>query len=209
MSTTILLKAAKALGMDDKAMPVGTLLVVGPKRNVRKGKYVGWDRKRMGHNHHMVEFEGGGVEVIKLHDPSVQWDVIGPDGLSLAEAAAAGGAGAAGPEPEPMPYERFGAGSRSGMVWDGTGSVDPPPPRPLPHERREEAAELVRTATAEETEGAALARVDSEAFRREYMAQVRKTSSWPKLAQKLGQLQPFTAVFPQERVGQLASFGPT
>jgi hypothetical protein len=30
-----------------------------------------------------------------------------------------------------------------------------------------------------------------------------------KLAQKLGQLQPFTAVFPQECVGQLAYFGPT
>ena len=30
-----------------------------------------------------------------------------------------------------------------------------------------------------------------------------------KLAQKLGQLQPFIAVFPPERVGQLASVGPT
>jgi hypothetical protein len=30
-----------------------------------------------------------------------------------------------------------------------------------------------------------------------------------KLAQKLGQLQPFTATFPQELMGQLASFGPT
>jgi hypothetical protein len=30
-----------------------------------------------------------------------------------------------------------------------------------------------------------------------------------KLAQKLGQLQPFAAVFPQECMGQLASFGPT
>ena len=30
-----------------------------------------------------------------------------------------------------------------------------------------------------------------------------------KLAQKLGQLQPFTAVFPQECMGQLASSGPT
>jgi hypothetical protein len=30
-----------------------------------------------------------------------------------------------------------------------------------------------------------------------------------KLAEKLGQLQPFMAVFPQECVGQLASFGPT
>jgi hypothetical protein len=29
------------------------------------------------------------------------------------------------------------------------------------------------------------------------------------LAQKLGQLQPFLAVFPRECVGQLASFGPT
>ena len=28
-------------------------------------------------------------------------------------------------------------------------------------------------------------------------------------SQKLGQLQPFIAVFPQESVGQLASFGPT
>ena len=33
--------------------------------------------------------------------------------------------------------------------------------------------------------------------------QVRKT---PKLAQRLGQLQPFTAVFPQECMGQLAIF---
>jgi hypothetical protein len=30
-----------------------------------------------------------------------------------------------------------------------------------------------------------------------------------KLAQKLGKLQLFIAVFPQECVGQLASFGPT
>ena len=30
-----------------------------------------------------------------------------------------------------------------------------------------------------------------------------------KLAQKLGQLRPFIAVFPQECMGQLASFGPT
>jgi hypothetical protein len=30
-----------------------------------------------------------------------------------------------------------------------------------------------------------------------------------KLAQKLGQLQPFVAVFLQECTGQLASFGPT
>ena len=30
-----------------------------------------------------------------------------------------------------------------------------------------------------------------------------------KLAQKLGQLQPFIAVFPQECIGQLAYFGPT
>jgi hypothetical protein len=30
-----------------------------------------------------------------------------------------------------------------------------------------------------------------------------------KLAQKLDQLQPFIAVFPQECMGQLASFGPT
>jgi hypothetical protein len=30
-----------------------------------------------------------------------------------------------------------------------------------------------------------------------------------KLAQKLGQLQPFIAVFPQESMGQLPSFGPT
>ena len=30
-----------------------------------------------------------------------------------------------------------------------------------------------------------------------------------QLAQKLDQLQPFIAVCPQERMGQLASFGPT
>jgi hypothetical protein len=36
--------------------------------------------------------------------------------------------------------------------------------------------------------------------------QVRTT---PVSAQKLGQLQPFIAVFPQECMGQLASFGPT
>ena len=30
-----------------------------------------------------------------------------------------------------------------------------------------------------------------------------------ELAQKLGQLQPFMAAFPQECMGQLASFGPT
>ena len=37
-------------------------------------------------------------------------------------------------------------------------------------------------------------------------AQVSKDA---KLAQKLGQLQPFIAVLPQECMGQLASFGPT
>jgi hypothetical protein len=37
------------------------------------------------------------------------------------------------------------------------------------------------------------------------VAQVRKT---PKLAQKLGQLQPFTAVFPPECMSQRASSGP-
>ena len=37
--------------------------------------------------------------------------------------------------------------------------------------------------------------------------QVRK-APW-KLAKKLGQLQPFTAVFPQECMGQLASVGLT
>jgi serine/threonine protein kinase len=37
-------------------------------------------------------------------------------------------------------------------------------------------------------------------------AQVRTRA---KLAQKLGRLQPFTAVFAQEGMGQLAPFGPT
>jgi hypothetical protein len=36
-----------------------------------------------------------------------------------------------------------------------------------------------------------------------------QSEEYAKLAQKLGQLQPFTAVFPQECMGQLASFGPT
>jgi hypothetical protein len=36
-------------------------------------------------------------------------------------------------------------------------------------------------------------------------SEVRKAPSWPRLSQ----LQPFIAVFPQERVGQLASVGPT
>jgi hypothetical protein len=38
-------------------------------------------------------------------------------------------------------------------------------------------------------------------------SQVRKPPT--KLAQKLGQLQPFIAVFPQEHMSQLVSFGPT
>jgi hypothetical protein len=37
----------------------------------------------------------------------------------------------------------------------------------------------------------------------------RQSEKGAKLAQRLGQLQPFLAVFPQEYVGQLASFGPT
>jgi hypothetical protein len=41
--------------------------------------------------------------------------------------------------------------------------------------------------------------------KRPHANQVRK----PKLAQKLGRLQPFIAVFPQECMGQLACFGPT
>jgi hypothetical protein len=36
-----------------------------------------------------------------------------------------------------------------------------------------------------------------------------KSEKDAKLAQKLGQLQPFTAVFPQDCMGQLAPFGPT
>jgi hypothetical protein len=52
------------------------------------------------------------------------------------------------------------------------------------------------------------------ASRAEYVDQ----TAWPcvgrserdaNLAQKLGQLQPLTAVFPRECMGQLASFGPT
>jgi hypothetical protein len=39
------------------------------------------------------------------------------------------------------------------------------------------------------------------------VVQVRKMPI--KLTQKLGQLQPFTAVFPQECTGELPSFGPT
>jgi hypothetical protein len=44
-----------------------------------------------------------------------------------------------------------------------------------------------------------------------YRAMVRTTASekYPKLAQKLGQLQPFMAVFLLECMGQLASSGPT
>ena len=38
-----------------------------------------------------------------------------------------------------------------------------------------------------------------------YMLQVRKTPSWPRSWAS----QPFIAVFPQEFMGQLASFGPT
>jgi hypothetical protein len=41
---------------------------------------------------------------------------------------------------------------------------------------------------------------------REFGPQVSQDA---KLAQKLGQLQPFIAVFPQECMGKLASFGPT
>jgi hypothetical protein len=40
-----------------------------------------------------------------------------------------------------------------------------------------------------------------------YEAQVRIRRAVP--AQKLGRLQHFIAVSPEERVGQLASFGPT
>jgi hypothetical protein len=36
-----------------------------------------------------------------------------------------------------------------------------------------------------------------------------KVRNTPKLAQTLGQPQPFIAVFPQDCMGQLASFGPT
>ena len=39
--------------------------------------------------------------------------------------------------------------------------------------------------------------------------QPRPSEKDAELAQKLGQLQPFIAVFPQECMGQLASFGPT
>ena len=54
----------------------------------------------------------------------------------------------------------------------------------------------------------AAARLDLQAVR---LADHRGLPSekYPKLAQKLGQLQPFLAVIPQECMGQLASFGPT
>ena len=45
--------------------------------------------------------------------------------------------------------------------------------------------------------------------RRKIRKRFQKVRKTPKLAQKLGQLQPFSAVFPQECMGQLASFGPT
>jgi hypothetical protein len=48
-----------------------------------------------------------------------------------------------------------------------------------------------------------LCNVDADAF----CAALREKDA--KLAQKLDQLQPFTAVFPQECMGQLAYFGPT
>ena len=38
---------------------------------------------------------------------------------------------------------------------------------------------------------------------------MRSSEKDTKLAQKLGQLEPFIAVFPQECMGQLAYFGPT
>ena len=56
---------------------------------------------------------------------------------------------------------------------------------------------------------------DTIIFTNTYMhgrARTRRAPSSEKdaeLAQKLGQLQPFLAVFPQEFVGQRASFGPT
>jgi hypothetical protein len=44
---------------------------------------------------------------------------------------------------------------------------------------------------------------------RKMRTQVLKSERDSRLAQNLGQLQPFTAGFPQECMGQLASFGPT
>jgi hypothetical protein len=40
-------------------------------------------------------------------------------------------------------------------------------------------------------------------------ASICQSENDAKLAQKLGQLQPFTAVFPPECMGQFAYFGPT
>jgi hypothetical protein len=37
----------------------------------------------------------------------------------------------------------------------------------------------------------------------------RQSEKAAKLAQKLGQLQPFLAILPQKEMGQLAHFGPT
>jgi hypothetical protein len=44
--------------------------------------------------------------------------------------------------------------------------------------------------------------------RRHFFYQTRSKKD-AKLAQKLGELLPFLAVFPQERMGQLVSSGPT
>jgi hypothetical protein len=80
---------------------------------------------------------------------------------------------------------------------------------------------LLMTA-AEEAEAAARAAAEEEAFRAkaaeaeaaramaaETAAALVTSEKDAKLAHKLGQLQPFIAVFPQECLGQLASFGPT
>ena len=52
----------------------------------------------------------------------------------------------------------------------------------------------------------AAAQDEGRAVRAELHVQSEKDA---KLAQKLGQLQLFVAVFPQECMGQIASFGPT
>jgi hypothetical protein len=88
--------------------------------------------------------------------------------------------GSAAPEPgQPV--------SKTGATPSASTSPSPPPTTPLSLRRQKPLVLSMRPQTAD----AAPSAIDA------------------KLAQKLGQLQPSVAVFPQECVGQLASFGPS
>ena len=107
-------------------------------------------------------------------------------------------------EPQSSPTDDDDAcGLSHGLTWDAEGSR-------LRAEQLAPKAELADAATLAETQ-AFRTREQRARWKRSKKQEKQEVESEKdtKLAQKLGQLQPFVAVSPKECVGQLPYFGPT